>query len=104
MYKLTDYLYNGLLYLNNMSRPRHKAPHDKSYDLGRGKKRQCRRWFSRTYYASVMRPKELFEENVVETFASAMNDFARRVNSSLQRASNSKYDVPLRHGRRPRTH
>ena len=24
MYKLTDYLYNGLLYLNNMSRPRHK--------------------------------------------------------------------------------
>ena len=24
MYKLTDYLYNGLLYINNMSRPRHK--------------------------------------------------------------------------------
>ncbi len=24
MYKLTDYLYNGLLYFNNMSRPRHK--------------------------------------------------------------------------------
>ena len=24
MYKLTDYLYNGLLYLNNMSRPQHK--------------------------------------------------------------------------------
>ena len=24
MYKLTDYLYIGLLYLNNMSRPRHK--------------------------------------------------------------------------------
>ena len=24
MYKLTDYLYNGLLYVNNMSRPRHK--------------------------------------------------------------------------------
>ena len=24
MYKLTDYLYNGLLYLNNMARPRHK--------------------------------------------------------------------------------
>ena len=24
MYKLTDYLYNGLLYVNNVSRPRHK--------------------------------------------------------------------------------
>jgi len=24
MYKLTDYLYNGLLYLNNMARPLHK--------------------------------------------------------------------------------
>jgi len=24
MYKLTDYLFNGLLYVNNMSRPRHK--------------------------------------------------------------------------------
>ena len=88
MYKLTDYLYNGLLYLNNMSRPRHKAPHDNSNDLGRGKKCQRRRRFSQTDYASVMRPKELYKENVVETLASAMNDFARRVNSSLQRDSN----------------
>ena len=88
MYKLTDYLYNGLLYINNLSRPRHKTPHDNSDDLGRGKKCQRRRWFSWTYYASVMRPKELYEKNVVKTLAGAMNDFARQVNSSFQRASN----------------
>ena len=74
MYKPKDYLYNGLLYINNMSRPRHKATHDNSDDLGRSKKRQRRRWFSRTYYASVMRSKELYEEKVVENLAGAMND------------------------------
>ena len=78
--------YNSII--NNMSRPRHKAPQDNFDDLGRGKKCQRRRWFSWTYYVSVMRPKELYKENVVETLASTMNDFARRVNSSLQCTSN----------------
>jgi len=52
--------------------------------------RRCyrHRCFSRKYYASVMRQKEIYESNVGEAFAGIMSDFARRVNSSSQNASN----------------
>ncbi len=43
------------------------------------RKRQ-RRWFSRKYYASVMRLKEFYKENIGEAFAGIMSDFARRCN------------------------
>ena len=39
-----------------------------SGDLGRAKKRQRRRWFSRKYYASVMNLKEFLEENIGKEF------------------------------------
>ena len=32
-------------------------------NLGRAKRRQRRRWFSRKYYASVMNLKEFYEDN-----------------------------------------
>ena len=44
-----------------------------SGDLGRAKKRQRRRWFSRKYYASVMRLKEFYEENVGRTFSGILS-------------------------------
>ena len=65
-----------------------ETPRGNSGDLGRAKRRQRRRWFSRKYYASVMRQKEIYESNVGEAFAGIMSDFARRVNSSSQNASN----------------
>ena len=45
-----------------------ETPRGNSGDLGRAKKRQRRRWFSRKYYASVMNLKEFYEENVGRTF------------------------------------
>ena len=41
-----------------------ETPRGNSGDLGRAKKRQRRRWFSRKYYASVMNLKEFLEENI----------------------------------------
>gem|GEM_PF-4990225 len=35
-------------------------------------------WFSRKYYTSVMRIKELYEENVGKPFTGILSDFARR--------------------------
>ena len=64
-----------------------ETPRGNSGDLGRAKKRQRRRWFSRKYYASVMRLKEFYEENVGEAFAGIMSDFARRANSRTQSGS-----------------
>ena len=57
-----------------------ETPRSNSGDLGRAKKRQRRRWFTRKYYASVMRLKEFYEENIGEAFAGIMTDFARRCN------------------------
>lgn len=57
-----------------------ETPRGNSGDLGRAKKRQRRRWFSRKYYASVMRLKEFYEENIGKAFAGIMSDFAQRCN------------------------
>ena len=45
-----------------------ETPRGNSGDLGRAKRRQRRRWFSRKYYASVMRLKEFYEENIGRSF------------------------------------
>ena len=45
------------------------------------RKRQCRRWFSRKYYASAMNLKEFLEENIGATFTGLISDFARRCNN-----------------------
>ena len=58
-----------------------ETPRGSSGNLSRTKKRQRRSWFSRKYYASVMRMKEFYEENIGEAFAGIMSDFARRCNS-----------------------
>jgi len=50
-----------------------ETPRGNSGDLGRAKKRKRRRWFSRKYYASVMRPKEFYEENVGRTFCGILS-------------------------------
>ena len=51
-----------------------ETPRGNSGDLGRAKKRQRRRWFSRKYYASVMNLKEFYEENVGRTFCGIIAD------------------------------
>jgi len=45
-----------------------ETPRGKPGDLGRTKRRKRRRWFSRKYYASVMRLKEFYEENIGKEF------------------------------------
>ena len=54
------------------SRLRH--PRGNSGDLGRAKKRKRRRWFSRKYYASVMRIKEFYEDNIGKTFTGILSN------------------------------
>ena len=51
-----------------------ETPRGNYGDLGRAKKRKRRRWFSRKYYASVMRLKEFYEENVGKTFCGIIAD------------------------------
>ena len=50
-----------------------ETPRGNPGDLGRAKKRKRRRWFSRKYYASVMRLKEFYEENVGKTFCGILS-------------------------------
>jgi len=50
-----------------------ETPRGNPGDLGRAKKRKRRRWFSRKYYASVMRLKEFYEENVGRTFCGILS-------------------------------
>ena len=57
-----------------------ETPRGNSGDLGRAKKRQCRRWSSRKYYASVMNLKEFYEENIGRDFCGIISDFAKRNN------------------------
>ena len=45
-----------------------------SGDLGRAKKRQRRKWFSRKYYASVMNTKEFFELNIGKAFTGIISN------------------------------
>ena len=58
-----------------------ETPRGNSGDIGRTKRRKRRRWFSRKYYASVMRLKEFYEENIGKQFCGVMSDFARRINN-----------------------
>ena len=56
-----------------------ETPRGNPGDLGRAKRRKRRRWFSRKYYASVMRLKEFYEENVGKQFCGLIsNAFSRR--------------------------
>ena len=56
-----------------------ETPRGNSGDLGRAKKRQRRRWFSRKYYASVMNLKEFYEENIGREFCGIVaNALSRR--------------------------
>ena len=67
-----------------------ETPRGNSGDLGRAKKRQRRKWFSRKYYASVMNIKEFFELNIGNAFTGILSDFARNVNSRVQNGSGTK--------------
>ncbi|MBR5171117.1 MAG: hypothetical protein IKW85_11205 [Muribaculaceae bacterium] len=58
-----------------------ETPRGNSGDLGRAKKRQRRRWFSRKYYASVMNLKEFYEENIGREFCGIIVD---RINDKKQ--------------------
>lgn len=51
-----------------------ETPRGNIGDLGRAKRRQRRRWFSRKYYASVMRLKEFYEENIGREFCGIILD------------------------------
>jgi hypothetical protein len=54
-----------------------ETPRGNSGDLGRAKKRQRRRWFSRKYYASVMNLKEFLEENIGKEFCGILMRLGR---------------------------
>lgn len=45
-----------------------ETPRGNSGDLGRAKKRQRRRWFSRKYYASVMNIKDFMADSLGQQF------------------------------------
>ncbi|MDY6293755.1 MAG: hypothetical protein SPL78_06625 [Bacteroidales bacterium] len=45
-----------------------------------GHNRKRRRWFSRKYYASVMRIKEFYEDNIGRSFTGILSDFVQRCN------------------------
>ncbi len=66
-----------------------ETPRGNSGDLGRAKKRQRRRWFSRKYYASIMNLKEFYEENIGATFTGLISDFARRCNNRHPKVGSS---------------
>ena len=51
-----------------------ETPRGNSGDLGRAKKRQRRRWFSKKYYASVMKTKEFFESNIGRSFTGILSN------------------------------
>lgn len=58
-----------------------ETPRGNSGDIGRTKVRQRRKWFSRKYYASVMRIKEFYEDNMGRSFTGILSDFARKCNN-----------------------
>lgn len=60
-----------------------ETPRGNSGDIGRVKKRQRRRWFSRKYYASVMNIKEFMADSLGKEFLGAISsafqkDFRRK--------------------------
>ena len=50
-----------------------ETPRGNIGNLGRAKKRQRRRWFSRKYYASVMNLREFLEENLGREFCGILS-------------------------------
>ena len=50
-----------------------EVPRGNSGDLGRSKKRQRRRWFSRKYYASVMNIKDFMADSLGKEFMGAIS-------------------------------
>lgn len=50
-----------------------ETPRGNSGDIGRVKKRQRRRWFSRKYYASVMNIKEFMADSLGKEFLGAIS-------------------------------
>ena len=67
-----------------------ETPRGNSGDLGRAKKRQRRKWFSRKYYASVMNLKEFYEDNLGRSFTGILSKLNRNVNSKVQNGSGTK--------------
>ena len=55
-----------------------ETPRGNLGDLGRAKKRKRRRWLSRKYYASVMRLKEFYEENIGREFCGLVSNALSR--------------------------
>lgn len=53
---------------------RSRNPRGNTGDLGRAKKCKRRNWFSRKYYASVMRIKEFYEDNVGAAFTGILSN------------------------------
>ena len=51
-----------------------ETPRGNSGDIGRAKKRQRRKWFSRKYYASVMNIKEFYEDNIGRSFTGIISN------------------------------
>ena len=51
-----------------------ETPRGNSGDIGRAKVRKRRKWFSRKYYASVMRLKEFYEDNVGRSFTGIVSN------------------------------
>ena len=51
-----------------------EVPRGNSGDLGREKKRQRKRWFSRKYYASVMNIKEFMAESLGKEFLGVVSN------------------------------
>ena len=43
-------------------------------DIGREKKRQRRRWFSKKYYSSVMNIRDFFADNLGREFQGIISD------------------------------
>ncbi|MBQ4918079.1 MAG: hypothetical protein IIU72_08985 [Muribaculaceae bacterium] len=51
-----------------------ETPRGNSGDIGREKKRQRRRWFSKKYYASVMNIRDFFADNLGKEFQGIIAD------------------------------
>ena len=51
-----------------------ETPRGNSGDIGREKKRQRRRWFSKKYYSSVMNIRDFFADNLGREFQGIISD------------------------------
>ena len=55
-----------------------ETPRGNSGDIGREKKRQRRRWFSKKYYSSVMNIRDFFADNLGREFQGIISDIFNR--------------------------